>query len=48
MSAGNAVQQEQSGRLLECVEELPDTLVREPAGKDMHWTCLWTENWGVM
>lgn len=24
MSAGNAVQQEQFGRLLECVEELPD------------------------
>lgn len=32
MSAGNTVQQKQSGRLLECVEELPDT-----AGEGTSW-----------
>lgn len=32
MSAGNTVQQKQSGRLLECLEELPDT-----AGEGACW-----------
>lgn len=42
ISAGNSVQQKQSGRLLECVEELPhtaDDTADDGASWGRHWTC---------
>lgn len=39
ISAGNTVQQKQSERLLEYVEELPDTVGEGASWEGTHWTC---------